>query len=177
VLFDKLRDQPLRILELGFGTDNPNLVSSMRDNGRPGKSLLGWRELFPLALLYGADIDRDILFEEDRIKTFYCDQLNIVAINDLWSQPGLQGGMDVIIDDGLHTFEANISFPEGSLEHLRRRGIYMIEDILLETIEMWHERLKTIYSKRLPDHEFAFIQLPKSSNDHDNNLLIIRRHG
>jgi SAM-dependent methyltransferase len=176
VLFGKLRDLPLRIFELGLGTDNPEIASSMKANGDPGASLRGWCELFPHALVYGADIDRDILFEEDRIKTFYCDQLDGAAINNLWLQPGLQDTFDIIIDDGLHTFEANTSFLEGSLEHLRLGGIFVIEDILSETIERWRECLETIYSKRFPDHEFALMQLPNSSNDYDNNLLVIRRH-
>jgi len=174
-LFDKLRDQPLRIFELGLGTNNPELASSMKANGRPGASLRGWSELFPYALVYGADIDRDILFEEERIKTFYCDQLDSVAIRDLWSQPVLQNGFDIIIDDGLHTFEANISFLDGSLERLRPGGYFVIEDILRETIERWHERLETIYSKRFPNYDFAFVEVPNSSNDWDNNLLIIKR--
>jgi hypothetical protein len=176
VLFGKLRDQPLRIFELGVGTNNPKFPANMGVNGSPGASLRGWRELFPHALVYGGDIDRDILFEEDRIKTFYCDQLDSVAIRDLWSQPVLQGGMDIIIDDGLHTFEGNISFLDGSLEQLRPGGVYVIEDILQETIARWHNQLETIYSKRFPNHEFAFVELPNSFNDHDNNFLIIRRH-
>jgi hypothetical protein len=175
VLFGKLRDQPLRIFELGLGTNNPKLPSSMGVNGIPGASLRGWRELFPHALIYGADIDRDILCDEDRIKTFYCDQLDSVAIRDFWSQPVLQGGMDIIIDDGLHTFEGNISFLDGSLEHLRPGGVYVIEDIVQETIERWHNQLETVYSKRFPNDEFALVELPNSFNDYDNNLLIIRR--
>jgi hypothetical protein len=71
VLFGKLHDQPFLIFELGLGTNNPNFPVNMGINGRPGASLRAWRELFPRALVYGADIDRDILFEEDRIKTFY----------------------------------------------------------------------------------------------------------
>jgi hypothetical protein len=175
VLFGKLRDQPLRILELGLGTNNPDLVSSMGMNGKPGASLRGWRELFPKALVYGADIDRDILFEEDRIKTFYCDQLDGAAVRELWSQPDLQGGMDIIIDDGLHTFEGNFSFLEGSLQHLRPGGTYVIEDILQETIERWHSELETNYSKRFPSAECVFATLPNPFNEYDNNLLIIRR--
>jgi hypothetical protein len=168
VLFGKLRDQPLLIFELGLGTNSPKFPSNMGVNGRPGASLRGWREL-----VYGADIDRDILFEEDRIKTFYCDQLDSVAIRDLWSQPVLQGGMDMIIDDGLHTFEGNTSFLDGSLERLRPGGVYVIEDIHQETIEKWQNQLKTIYSKRFPNHEFVLVMLPNAFNDYDNNLLII----
>jgi hypothetical protein len=176
VLFGKLRDQPLLIFELGLGTNNPNFPFSMGVNGRPGASLRGWRELFPHAIVYGADIDRDVLFEEDRIKTFYCDQLDSVAIRDVWSQPELQGGMDIIIDDGLHTFEGNTSFLDGSLDRLRPGGVYVIEDILQETIAKWHNQLETIYSKRFPNHEFALVMLPNArSSGYDNNLLIIRR--
>jgi hypothetical protein len=147
----------------------------MGSDGRPGASLRAWEELFPHALVYGADIDQDILFEEGRIKTFYCDQLDGVAIRNLWSQPVMRAGMDIIIDDGLHTFEANLSFLDASLEHLRPCGIYVIEDITRETIESWYNRMETIYSNRFPNHEFAFVEVPNAFNDCDNNLLIIRR--
>jgi hypothetical protein len=176
VLFGRLWDRPLRIFELGVGTNNPKLASSMGVDGRPGASLRGWRDLFPRALVYGADIDHDILFEEDRIRTFYCDQLDSVAIRDLWSQPALQGGMDIIIDDGLHTIEANLSFLDGSLGQVRPSGIYVIEDITRETIASWHSQLETLCSRRFPNHRFAFVELPNAFNDCDNNLLIIRRN-
>jgi len=175
VLFGKLRNLPLRIFELGLGTNNPQLVSTMGVDGQPGASLRGWRELFPKAFLYGADIDRDILFEEDRIKTFYCDQLDSVAIRELWSQPELSEGMDIIIDDGLHTFEGNVSFLEGSLEHLRPGGIYVVEDILGATLDDWRDRLQSVYVPRFPGYEFALIELPNDSNSLDNNLLVIRK--
>ena len=175
-LLGKLRNQPLRIFELGLGTDNPNLASSMRANGCPGASLRGWRELFPRALVFGADIDRDILIEEDRIKTFWCDQLDGLAIRDLWLQPVLRGGFDLIVDDGLHTFEANTSFLEGSLEQLRPGGIFVIEDVVRETIGRWCERLGAI-SKQLPNYDLALVELPNSRNHYDNNLVIIRRCG
>jgi hypothetical protein len=54
VLCKACRDQPLRIFELGLGTNNPALPSSMGVYGRPGASLRGWRELFPNAFVYGA---------------------------------------------------------------------------------------------------------------------------
>ena len=160
------------MLELGLGTNNPDVLSNMGVFGAPGASLRGWRDLFPQASVYGADIDRRILFEEDRIKTFYCDQLDKSSIRALWSQPALRDGADIIIEDGLHTFEANISFLEASLDHLRPGGIYVVEDIGWEDIERWYERLDKVYSKQYPTHEFALVVLAKHD---DGNMLFIRR--
>ncbi len=174
-LFGALRDKPLRIIELGLGTNDPERVSTMGITGRPGASLRGWRDLFPHALVYGADIDRTTLFEEHRIKTFYCDQLDAVAIDELWSQPDLRGGMDIIIDDGLHTLDGNLSFLNASLEQLRPGGFYAIEDIVRAAVKTWHEQLETVYSRRFPNYEFVFVELPNALNDYDNNMVVIRR--
>lgn len=171
-LFKERCDQQLRVFELGLGTNNLDVESNMGVFGAPGASLRGWRQLFPHALVYGADIDRRILFEEDRIKTFFCDQLDRSSIRELWSHEGLQEGADIIIEDGLHTLEANLSFLEESLKHLRPNGIYVTEDISCERIKAWHKRLETIYSKQYPAYEFALVVLAGSGS---NNLLVIRR--
>jgi hypothetical protein len=173
-LFGHLRNEPLRILELGLGTNNPELASSMGAPGRPGASLRGWRELFPRASVFGADIDRDILFVDDRIQTFYCDQLDSDAIRDLWSQPAVQGGMDIIIDDGLHTFAANQTFLAGSLTNLRAGGVYIVEDILREDMPSWREKIPG-YAAEFTDCDVALVTLPNDFNDQDNNLFLIRK--
>ena len=107
---------------------------------------------------------------------------HFIAINcasglsdDLWSHPDLQEGADIIIEDGLHTFEANTSFLEGSLEHLRPGGFYVIEDICQDDAERWRTRFETAYSKRFPACEFALVTLPAHSGETYNNLLLIRR--
>ena len=171
-LFRERRDQPLRVFELGLGSNNLSVLSNMGVFGAPGASLRGWRQFFPRALVYGADVDRGILFEEDRIKTFYCDQLDRSSIHELWSRPDLRDGMDVIIEDGLHTFEANLSFLEESLEHLRPNGVYITEDISWDSLEGWHKRLETIYAKRYPRYEFALVVLADRG---PTNLLVVRR--
>jgi hypothetical protein len=61
VLFEALRNRPLRFFELGLGTNNSSLPSNMGAKGMPGASLRGWRDFFPHACIFGADIDRDIL--------------------------------------------------------------------------------------------------------------------
>lgn len=173
-LFATWRNRPLRICELGLGTNNPQLASTMGVDGRPGASLRGWRETFPQSQVFGADIDRDILFSEDRIQTFYCDQLDSKAIHDLWAQPTMQGEMDIIIDDGLHRFPANASFLAGSLEHLRTGGVYVVEDIRGVEMELWHSHLPE-YVSQYPNFDFALLELPSAFNHYDNNLLVIRK--
>jgi hypothetical protein len=68
-----------------------------------------------------------------------------------------------------------VSFLDASLNQLRPGGFYVIEDILTESIGRWHEHLRTVCSKRWPDHEFAFIELPNTINVEDNNMVVIRR--
>src|SRR5215469_11265869 len=48
-LFKERCNEPLRIFELGLGTNNPDAPSNMGVFGVPGASLRGWRELFPHA--------------------------------------------------------------------------------------------------------------------------------
>jgi len=174
-LFGPLLDRPLKIFELGLGTNHPEFAFNMGEFGRPGASLRGWRTLFPKASVYGADIDREVLFQEDRIETFYCDQLDAASIRRLWSEPALTGGMDLIIDDGLHTFEGNTSFLSGSLEHLLPGGFYIVEDLHRDTLGHWREALEHRYCRQFPTFEFVLAELPNAYNSSDNNLLIVRR--
>jgi len=174
-LFQNLRDRPARIFELGLGTNNPTLASSMGKFGRPGASLRGWRELFPNAVIFGADIDRDILFQEDRIRTFYCDQLDSAVSRELWSQPELREPMDILIDDGLHSFEGNMSFLNESLDHIRPGGIYVVEDILNDALDKWRAYLAESCSSRFSNYDFALVELSETVENSDNNLLLIRR--
>lgn len=173
-LFHELRNRPLRIFELGLGTNNPSLPSTMGVYGRPGASLRGWKDYFPRSLVYGADIDHACLFHENRIQTYYCDQLDAKAIHELWVEPELRGGMDIIIDDGLHTFEGNASFLKNSLGQLRPSGIYIVEDITEDAFVEWRDQLPS-YAARYPDYEFVLVKLPNPLNQLDNNLLVIQR--
>ena len=84
-LFAPFRDKILTIFELGLGTSKVGAPSSMGPHGKPGASLRGWRTYFPYAQIFGADIDADILFEEDRIRTFWVDQRDREAVRALWN--------------------------------------------------------------------------------------------
>ena len=132
-LFGHCRNHIKAVFECGLGTNNPALASSMGINGKPGASLRVWKDYFPLATIVGVDIDRDMLFEEDRIKTYYCDQTSKESIIEMWSQCPVKE-FDLLIDDGLHTFEAGKTLLENSLNKLRSGGIYIIEDVSVPSL-------------------------------------------
>jgi SAM-dependent methyltransferase len=171
-LFKSRFQEPVRIFELGLGTNNVSMASNMGADGKPGASLYAWRELFPKAQIFGADIDRNILFESERIKTFYCDQTSETSIKELWGSNDLQDGFDIIIDDGLHTFEANQCFFENSSKKIRPGGYYIIEDILTNDKDKFKVGIK-LWKKLYPHLTFSVELLPLDSNTYDNNLLVI----
>lgn len=126
--FSHCRSLIKRIFECGLGTNNPDMASSMGVHGKPGASLRVWRDYFPSADIFGADIDHQILFQEPRIKTFYVDQLSPASIASMWEQIEV-GNFDLMVDDGLHTFEAGRSLFENSIDRLAEHGHYIIEDV------------------------------------------------
>lgn len=130
-LFGHCRESIGSIFECGIGSNNEDILSNMSSTGLPGASLRLWREYFPNAQVYGADIDKRILFEEERIKTFYVDQTNPESIKLMWDEIK-KANFDVIIDDGLHTSEAAITLFENSFKKLKPNGIYIIEDVKIE---------------------------------------------
>ena len=76
--------------------------------------------------VYGADVDKEILFEEDSIKTFFIDQLNEETITNIKK---VLPKCDLIIDDGLHQPDANLNVIYNLLDHLNTNGILVVEDI------------------------------------------------
>jgi hypothetical protein len=72
------------VFELGIGTNKPDAPSTMGADGRPGASLRGWAEWLPDADICGADIEREMLFQDGRIRTFYVNQLSPDDINNMW---------------------------------------------------------------------------------------------
>ena len=116
------------ILEIGLGSNNLEVPSNMGRNGKPLASLRAWRDYFKNANIFGADIDKSILKNENRIKTFYVDQTNKDSIRELFKEIG-KIKFDIILEDGLHEFNANICFFENSIDYLSQNGTYIIEDI------------------------------------------------
>ena len=172
LLLEKYRNENINLFEMGIGTNNVNITSNMGANGRPGASLRAWSEFFPNATIFAADIDKNILFQEEKIKTFYCDQLSPEVIQSMWSS--IEVDFDIIVDDGLHTFEANVCLFENSIHKLKEDGIYIIEDIYVTNLELFR-KVQNEYKERYGLKTFEILELPHPTNKIDNNLIIIRK--
>ena len=167
MLFEERRNETLNVFEVGLGTNNTDVPSNMGVDGKPGASLYGWREYFPNADIFGADVDARVLFESDKIKTYYVDQLESETIHNMWNN--MQCEFDIIIDDGLHTYDANINFFNNSIHKLKKNGIYIIEDVCVHTINTF----ETFLSNN-PMIEYRIYNIPNPANMRDNVLIAIK---
>lgn len=131
ILFDRIKNEKLNVLEIGIGTMIPNVSSSMKgympDNYLPGASLRAWNDYFINSRIYGFDIQEDTQFKENRIETSICDSTNQESVNSLMGQLNIE--FDIIIDDGWHWDEAQRKTLVNFFPYLKEGGIYIIEDI------------------------------------------------
>jgi hypothetical protein len=153
-IFEELGfEQDLNILEIGLGTNNPAFVSSMGRKARPGSSLYAYKELFSNAKIYGADVDKEILFEEDRIKTSFVDQLDFSTFQTMHNNFN-KPEYDILIEDGLHSITASLNTLIFGLQTVKNSGYIVLED-LYNPNSMWNFlaqvllNSKTIQSARL----------------------------
>lgn len=174
LIFGLGRNNVTKVIECGLGTNNPKLASSMGMDGKPGASLRMWRDYFPNASVIGCDIDIDVLFSEERIKTFHCDQTSSNSIKDFLKNSELsENSVDVIIDDGLHKFFAGKCFFENMITTLRQDGIYIIEDVShIDVI-----KYKEYFLKHDDDFDvkFVYFKSPLRKFGDDNNLICVTR--
>lgn len=168
------RTLDLKLFEMGLGTNNPDIPANMGTAGKPGASLRAWRDFFPNAWIYGADIDRNVLFQEDRITTRYCDQTKPADIVMLWSDIAPEDEVfDIMIDDGLHTLDANRTLLTHSLQKLKKTGLYIIEDIMISQIPNYVVGIGELAESL----RFTFsIQQFSHHNMIDNAVCWIKRH-
>ena len=171
-LFGKLKNNKLNLMEVGLGSIDENVEFHMKFMGkdyRPLASLYAWRDYFKNANIYGADIDKKILKNTKRIKTFHVDMLNSNSIKKMWNQ--LNKKIDIFIDDGFHSFEANTNLFKFSFKFLKKNGFYIIEDIHRKPSNI-NKFYKFFMEKKL---NFKIIDLYHKNNVSDNCLIIIKK--
>jgi len=173
ILFEKYRVKKFNMFELGIGSADTSFRANMGTRGKPGASLKAWKRHFEKANIYSADIDSNILFSEHRITTYHCDQTNPEEINKMWNSIGVEKKFEVIIDDGLHEFFANVCFLENSISMLEEGGGFVVEDVLSKEIKKWKSYLKKW--KLEEGINFWILKIPNPHNSWDNNLVVIKK--
>lgn len=134
---DHLRELPFNLLEIGIFK---------------GDSIRAWLEFFPNATIYGIDTFQRVdpksidVLQHPRVKWLKGDSTNpgvAFTISKAW---GDDIEFDVIIDDGLHTPEANGKTFTIFKSFLSANGMYFIEDVwplsLMTTKQLNHPWIK-----------------------------------
>ena len=169
--FDK-RNTIKSVLEIGIGSNNPNIKGSFIPEGIPGASLREWKEFCPNATIYGADIDSDSLVNEPRIISAVMDQTKKNSIENYFKDFN-EIEFDIIIDDGLHEFSAGLTTFKNIFPYLKKDSIYIIEDVVLDDLISYREFFED--SK----DTVKFISLQRDSRGlasiHHNSLVTIQK--
>ena len=153
------------IFEIGIG--NNTTYKNMEKEGitcKPGSALRAFREYFRNANIYGADVVKEILFQEERIKTFFVDQTIPATFNSLLNL--IPNNFDLVIDDGLHTPHANIASLEFGLKIVKVGGWVVIEDIGTPALDLWK-----VVALFLPDNYKSHIFLSK----YESHVFAVKR--
>ncbi len=123
-LFKDRRDSVKKVFEMGVGCSaNMNNYPGYKD----GAGLYMWRDFFPNAQIYGADILPELIFKDERIETFLCDQTNEMDLLELISKTGMD--IDIFIDDGSHIPEDPLFTCLTLMPILDKDVTYIIEDV------------------------------------------------
>ena len=113
--FDNIRDQKLKILEIGIAD---------------GKSLLMWSDYFQNSTIIGIDIHKIDIQEKklnrNNIKVHQGSQSDEKFIDEIINE---YGSFDIIIDDGSHLKKDVIKSFHLLFPHLNNEGLYVVEDI------------------------------------------------
>jgi len=168
-LFFNERKNIKNFLEIGLGTNDVNMLSNMGEKGIPLASLKAWRDYFDNAIIYGADIDKKILKNHERIKTYFVDQTDPKTIELLFKNIGISD-FDVILDDGLHEYNANICLFENSIKFLSNSGIYIIEDVYFK------DKQKFINYLNNSDYNYSIVDIYHKKNIANNCIILIRKN-
>ena len=177
--FDTLRNEPINILEVGVFK---------------GDSIKAWLEFFPNATIYGIDIFKRVRPEEievlnhERVKWLKGDSTNI-AVRDMVKKQWPRIRFDVIIDDGLHTPDANAKTLHNLFPLLKKNGKFYVEDVwpldVMTTKEMQHwwvqkypERYNILemnkFLKELDGKQTKRFDLRKQSGQPDSYIIRVQ---
>jgi hypothetical protein len=117
-LFQHLREEPIRILEIGVGWPTISFLG--------GASLRMWRDYFPYAQIVGLDLQPKRFELGPRVQIVQGSQSDPAFLRQLWAT---HGPFDIVIDDGSHRVSDVMTSFETLYELLPENGFYVVEDV------------------------------------------------
>ena len=132
--FKKTMHAGSRILEIGCGSNDPEIRHAMSPNYIPLSSLHALKEIFQTESIEGADIDAKLEINKS-FKVHYLDQFKRETLEE--ASKGFKLGFDLIIDDGVHDISANYLTLIYFYKKLNPQGKYVIEDVPTSLLESW----------------------------------------
>lgn len=144
-LFFRYKNKKFNFLEVGIGSTDKKIKSSLPPKSITGASLRSFRDYFNQANIYAIDIDPKTNFKENRINTFTVDQTSSHQVKKFFKKINKQ--FFIIIDDGLHDYDANIKFFNIASKYLDKYGFYIIEDVNENRINKFYNYFYKLRSK------------------------------
>lgn len=129
-LFESLRDRPINLLEIGLAIGGPEHGASADRDVTDVPSIRMWREYFPLATIYGADISDFSKFETSWFKFSRVDCGDVSGLDAIAERFRTDGvRFDIIIDDASHaSYHQQLTLLK-FFDLLKPGGFYVIEDL------------------------------------------------
>ncbi|XP_063726394.1 uncharacterized protein LOC134854175 [Symsagittifera roscoffensis] len=167
-IFRDIRHLKMEMLEIGIGSKSRKFQFTSAPRWIIGASQRAWRDYFPKSQIYAADIDPDVLFEEERIKSFYVDILKNKTLHEMIEKIGSK--LDILVDDSLHNVEGQNNLISVAYDWINPGGYYVVEDVVIDTV--CTEMIKTLLKKGIND--FAYVKTADTFFK-DSVLQIIRK--
>jgi hypothetical protein len=156
-IYSSKRQSVKNVFELGVGSRNTSIKCH---GGEPGGCLRAWRDYFPSASVYGADIDRESLISEERIKTMYCNKLN--GTHNLGAIANVE--FDLVADSAGGSLDSSLRFMDAVIGKLSRNGVYAVEGLSVDDVALCRDKVNELSSR----YPFQFVV-------HKNLLLALPR--
>ena len=77
---------------------------------------------------------------------------------------------DIILEDGLHEYKANICFFENSINYLSDNGVYIIEDVYFK------DKIKFINYFEKTNYNYSIVDIYHEKNIANNCLVVVRKN-
>jgi hypothetical protein len=149
--FARYQDEEINFLEIGIDL---------------GGSAVLWSSFFKKANIYAID-PRNAILKEDVMQNVNYIFKDAYDLNLIKTLPDF----DIVIDDGPHTLESQISCIQNYLKKIKNGGILIIEDI--QNIDHF-DRLKEFVPNQLKDN-IECIDLRNVKNRYDDLMFVVRK--